>query len=121
MALWIQDGGLERHIRRIRRVYQERRDHLVERLSTLAFFRDHCGFATPQGGMNLWLDIGRDPRNVVDAARAQGLLLSGEHLYLTQDRRHEARHLRLGYAAHDEREMTKSLAILQSCLKGKVR
>lgn len=118
VALWIQEGGFERHLRRLRRIYRERRDHLLERLTAQAFFRDHCAFTAPLGGMNLWLDIGCHPGKIVEKARQQGLLLSGEHLYLTADRRHEARHLRLGYAAHDEREMKKGLGILQKILQG---
>ncbi|WP_141735249.1 aminotransferase-like domain-containing protein [Oligoflexus tunisiensis] len=116
VALWIQDGGLGRHLRRLRRIYRERRDHLVEYLSNRGFFRDHCAFEAPQGGMNLWLDIGRNPQDIVEKAREAGLLLSGEHLYVTPERRPEARHLRLGYAAHDEREMKKALALLQKIL-----
>ncbi len=121
VALWIKDGGLERHLRRLRRIYHERRDHLLERLTTQSFFRDHCSFHAPQGGMNLWLDIGCHPEKIVERARTEGLLLSGEHLYLTADRQHEARHLRLGYAAHDEREMKKALSILQKVLQNESR
>lgn len=121
VALWIQDGGLERHLRRLRRVYQQRRDHLVERLSTRAFFQERCAFTIPKGGMNLWLDIGCNSKPVVEKARERGLLLSGEHLYLTPERQHEARHLRLGFAAHDEKEMDKALHILETVLTKKSR
>jgi GntR family transcriptional regulator/MocR family aminotransferase len=117
VAFWIEDGGFERHLRRLRRIYQQRRDHLLECLATQAFFRDHCTFQAPQGGMNLWLDIGRDPKRVEEKAREQGLLLSGEHLYVTEEQRSEARHLRLGYAAHDEKEMQKALGILKKILQ----
>jgi len=117
VALWIQDGAFERHLRRLRRVYHERRDHLVERLAGNAFFRDHCSFEIPQGGMNLWLKIPCDTQSAADKARELGLLLSGEHLYLAPERRREASHLRLGYAAHDEREMNKALKILQRVLE----
>lgn len=117
VALWIEDGGFERHLRRLRRVYQERRDHLIYRLERSSFFRDHTRWEAPKGGMNLWLDLGQHPEAVVERAHKAGLLLSGEHLYLADDKRQHARHLRLGYAAHDEREMNRALGVLEKAMQ----
>ncbi|MDQ3231425.1 MAG: PLP-dependent aminotransferase family protein [Pseudobdellovibrionaceae bacterium] len=117
VALWMQDGGFGRHLRRLRRTYQGRRDHLVEQLETLSFFRQETSFVAPKGGMNLWLDLKRNPQVIAERARREGLLLSSEHLYLAPGRQHEARHLRLGFAAHDEREMNRALKILQRVMQ----
>lgn len=117
VALWMEEGGLERHIRRIRKTYHERRDHLLWCLQKDSFLSEACRYQAPKGGMNLWLDIGQHPASVTEHARAEGLLLSGGHLYMAPDDASQARHLRLGFASHNEREMTQALRILRNVLR----
>jgi GntR family transcriptional regulator/MocR family aminotransferase len=51
--LW-RDGDLDRHLRKARKAYQERRDHLA------AALRHHLGkgwrFQAPAGGLSLWVE-----------------------------------------------------------------
>lgn len=62
MALWMAQGGFERHLRRMRRVYQSRRDRMVAALGDVARFR------VPDGGMSVWADFGVDSRRLAQVA-----------------------------------------------------
>ncbi len=116
IGLWMRDGGFERHVRRLTRVYHQRRDHVVAALEDSSFFRNHCTFFVPKGGMNLWLDTRRSSVRVCEAAARKGLLLSGEHLYKSHPS-HRSTHLRLGFTAHEETEMIKALQLLERAIK----
>ena len=56
VARWIDSGGFERHLRRMRRVYQERRDALVDALSAGRGAGLPLDWGVPDGGMALWLN-----------------------------------------------------------------
>jgi GntR family transcriptional regulator / MocR family aminotransferase len=51
VADWIEGGELERHARRMRRVYRARRDALTD---ALARFLPALQFTAPGGGMAIW-------------------------------------------------------------------
>ncbi|HWL84450.1 MAG TPA: PLP-dependent aminotransferase family protein [Polyangiaceae bacterium] len=103
IAELFEDGLLQRHARKMRRVYESRRDLLA------ALLRQKLGgvvsFAVPAGGMSLWLAV--DPELDVelwaDRALARGISFSTGRTF---DFRHRVRPtLRLGYSGLDEREL----------------
>ncbi|HSB63388.1 MAG TPA: PLP-dependent aminotransferase family protein [Thermoanaerobaculia bacterium] len=53
VAELIEDGELARHVRRVRRLYRERRDLLASALE--AEFGSEVSFRVPTGGMALWV------------------------------------------------------------------
>jgi GntR family transcriptional regulator / MocR family aminotransferase len=53
VADMIQDGELQRHVARVRRVYQQRREILSSALTRT--FKDDAEFALSPGGMALWV------------------------------------------------------------------
>jgi GntR family transcriptional regulator/MocR family aminotransferase len=53
VAELIRDGDLARHIRKVRKLYEERRDFLVERLRQE--MGDRLAFDVPKGGLALWV------------------------------------------------------------------
>jgi GntR family transcriptional regulator/MocR family aminotransferase len=53
IASLIEDGELQRHVARVRRVYADRRDLLAGLLSRT--FGDEVEFTSPSGGMALWV------------------------------------------------------------------
>lgn len=77
----IRDGDLARHIRRARRLYQERRDLLA------GLLRERLGgqldFAVPEGGMALWAEAapGFDLEGWVGRCRGQNLVLNPGRVY----------------------------------------
>jgi GntR family transcriptional regulator/MocR family aminotransferase len=106
MSSWMADGGLERHLRRMRKIYQRR----LELMSGL-LREAGMSFRKPHGGMSLWVDLGVDSDVVVRYAEEEGLRLRPGRAYAL-DAKREVRHLRLGFASSDESEMIEGLELL---------
>lgn len=111
VARWMDNGGFERHLRRMRRVYQERRDALVSALTAGRRSGLPLEWAVPDGGMALWLDCGMDADAVAREARARGVLVLPESRYrFNADR--PGTHLRLGYASRTPEEIDGGMSLL---------
>jgi GntR family transcriptional regulator/MocR family aminotransferase len=104
VARWIDNGGFERHLRRMRRVYLERRDALVETLSAGRNAGLPLDWSVPDGGMALWLDCGVDADAVAREAKARKVLVTPESHYRFAGTR-AGTHLRLGYASQTPQEI----------------
>lgn len=111
IAIWMEEGGFDRHLRRLRKTYQQRRDHLVDYLRESPVFRSRVEFSVPKGGINLWLNTFCSTASLCLSAKNAGVLVSGEHEYVGGDAKKKSlgTHLRLGYAAHTEAEMEVAL------------
>jgi GntR family transcriptional regulator / MocR family aminotransferase len=76
LADFLERGELDRHLRRTRAVYRDRRDALVGALGRLV---PECAIAGVAAGLHLVvrLPAGTDEQAVLDAARSRGVGLSG--------------------------------------------
>ncbi|MGH2822106.1 MAG: PLP-dependent aminotransferase family protein, partial [Thermoleophilaceae bacterium] len=76
LADFLERGELDRHLRRTRSIYRERRDILVGALARLL---PHCPPAGVAAGLHLVVRLpsGTDEQAVLDAARSRGLGISG--------------------------------------------
>ncbi|WP_146652545.1 PLP-dependent aminotransferase family protein [Labilithrix luteola] len=115
LAHWIDDGALERHLRRTRKVYARRRDAMVEALREFVVARGLGSFATPTGGLAIWLGLlGSDASAVAREALRRGVLVIPEASL--QLRAGEDSHLRLGFASLTEAEARASLRVMRDAL-----
>src|SRR5207248_2051560 len=57
VAELLEDGTVQRHLRRARRIYQARRDAFVAALQSR--FAGALSFVPPSGGMAVWARVGR--------------------------------------------------------------
>lgn len=108
VARWMDNGGFERHLRRMRRVYQERRDALVDALSHGRSAGLPLDWSVPDGGMALWLDCGVNSDAVAREAKGRKVLVTPESNYRIAPARGGTRpgtHLRLGYASQGPQEI----------------
>ncbi len=107
VAELFEDGTLQRHVWRTKRIYAERRDALAEALRTQ--LGGSLQFAVPKGGLALWAKV--DPRldldRWVERAAALGVAMSPGRRY-TLSRRPSA-HLRLGFARHTPEELDEAV------------
>ena len=78
IARWMESGGFERHLKRMRRVYQERRDAIVETLEAGQRRGLALDWCPPDGGMALWLDSGADSELVATRAAERGVYVASE-------------------------------------------
>jgi GntR family transcriptional regulator/MocR family aminotransferase len=110
LAELMEDGELQRHFWRMRRKYQARRDHCVREL------RNHLGgwleVSLPPGGMALWGRVNRKLPVAAfhDQASRRGVVFQPGKWFTWGER--ETQHVRLGYAALTEREMSLAVARL---------
>lgn len=96
VARWMRDGGFERHMRRMRRVYEERRDAAVAALERGRERGLDLGWRAPDGGMALWVETARDSAKLAAAAEERGIYVSPEAEHRLK--RGAGTHVRLGFA-----------------------
>ena len=115
IAKLFEDGELLRHLRRMRRVYERRRDALatalVRRLGSALTFQ------IPNGGMALWVRAADDidiPR-WEQAGRKLDVLFKGAGMLDFGGR--PLQNLRLGFTYNDEEELTEAALRMARALK----
>lgn len=99
----LEDGEIQRHSRRMRRVYHARRDAMVK--AATRHLGDVLSFRVPQGGLAIWARVSRsiDVEAWAERAERQGVLLQTGRRFTFDGRAHPS--LRLGYAPVDEDEI----------------
>nr|WP_276519258.1 PLP-dependent aminotransferase family protein [Corallococcus exiguus] len=114
IAELLEDGTLQQHARRARRVYKERRDHLQEQLSRSPALRAAFTYSVPTGGLALWLRLRQGSAESLAArARDERLLIAPGSTYLPKGR---LAALRFGFAAHDTNELSRICDALSRCV-----
>ena len=110
LQAFLQDGGLDRHLERIRPAYLARRDRM------LAGLRDHmpadAQWSRPDGGLFIWLRLpdGIDGDDLHLAARQAGVHYSRGPLFHHDGSGRQC--LRLAYSAATLEEIDRGVAIL---------
>lgn len=108
LADFIAEGHLQRHIRRMRRVYGARRAALVESLHR--YFGDRVQIRGDEAGMHLLVRF-QDPDIERKAAAAKVQLISSAAYYLTEP---PAGEFILGFSAIGERPIREAIRRLHS-------
>jgi GntR family transcriptional regulator/MocR family aminotransferase len=114
VAKLIDDGEVQRHARRARRIYHARRDYLTNALRKA--FPQVLYFEPPAGGMAIWAkaDAEIDVDSWAERAVKRGVVFSpAKHFTFDGKPRQE---LRLGFAALDETELADAVKRLRSAL-----
>jgi GntR family transcriptional regulator/MocR family aminotransferase len=110
MAELLEDGELQRHMRRTQRVYRARRDHMVSELSRQ--LGAWLSFRLPSGGMALWAQVAPELPVNDWLARAEELgVMAQPGSLFTFDRRAQ-QNVRVGYAALSETELSEAVSRL---------
>jgi GntR family transcriptional regulator / MocR family aminotransferase len=114
VAQMLDDGDVQRHARRARRVYQARRDSVVKALR--ADFSDCVSFTVPAGGVAIWCETaaGIDVDAWAQRARQKGLLINTARHYSFDGRARP--YFRVCFASLTTEEMADALRRLQAAL-----
>jgi GntR family transcriptional regulator/MocR family aminotransferase len=121
VAELIEDGELQRHARRMRRIYQARRDAFVAALERR--LGGALTFHVPPGGMSLWARAARgiDADRWCACAAAHGVgFVPGSAYVLPGDARAWQRWrgcLRLGYGGYEPRRLEEAVGRLAAALR----
>jgi GntR family transcriptional regulator / MocR family aminotransferase len=114
VAELLEDGEVQRHARRVRRIYEARRDALAGALAeTLG---SALSFERPAGGMALWARVaaGIDTETWSDRSLAKGAAFATGRRFAFDGRRHPF--VRLGFACLDEREIAEAVRRMAAAL-----
>src|SRR5262249_47799191 len=121
LADFISEGHLERHLRRMRTIYNNRRQTLVRALET--HFGDHVTILGENAGMSLMIRLRSEMNDheIERLALESGVgLLSARHYYLGEERPNNVDNtveFLLGYAGMNERRIREGARRLAKILK----
>jgi len=110
----LEEGEIQRHIRRAKRVYAERRARLASLLE--ARFSSVLTFRLPSGGTAIWTRVAADVPVDAWAAHAAelGLVIQPARQFAFDGKTRP--YLRLGFAQHEEREVREALRRMEVAL-----
>lgn len=107
MARWMAGGGFERHLRRMRRLYERR----MEAMATALEAHGYAGrFRRPGGGMSLWVEMGVPSRELSLRAKRHGVAVRPAQEYRLDGA--DATCLRLGFASSTEADIAEGISRL---------
>lgn len=111
----LRDGEILRHLRRVRKVTDERRETMVDRL--LLHLHPAVSVKNPREGLSLWLSVAGDiPLEAwTERCLAHGVVVYPGSLYDLH--RHPLPHLSLGFAAHTVEEQNEACRRMALALK----
>jgi GntR family transcriptional regulator/MocR family aminotransferase len=114
IAELIKLGEIKRHMKKVVKIYKQRRDHFCEQLNSLG---DLVQFSVPEGGMAVWARF--DPKLPLPAFSAQcrslGLVISSG-LINDQVSSKPLNAARLGFAFVNEAEASKAISIMKQVI-----
>ena len=100
---FIKNGDLDRHIKKVMKIYKARRDLFCSLLKE--YFSDVFKFEKPKGGMAVWLTLDKKYtwKSVVDSAIKHKLEIGDYTRYDHANTKHNA--IRMGFATYNEEEI----------------
>lgn len=113
-AEFIKSGDLDRHIRKVMKIYKQRRDLFCRLLKDeLSGF---LTFETPKGGMAIWITLHKDYtwKQVEEKAVTYQLNIGGWQRYDLAQTNHNA--IRMGFASYTEEEIYKLIGKLKNTM-----
>jgi GntR family transcriptional regulator / MocR family aminotransferase len=110
VAELIEDGDVQRHVRKSRRIYLERRDAMAARLTRE--LGNAVSVTVPVGGTALWVGVAPDidAERWCQAAAAKGVIFETGARFAF-DNQHLP-YIRLGYAGYREAELADAVRLL---------
>jgi len=112
---FLEEGGLERHLKRVRPAYVERRDRLQNALDQ--HFPDGVHWTRPTGGLFIWVTLPGevDSNELFLAARQRGVLFSRGELFHVGGSGRDT--LRLGFGGVAPERIPEGIAVLGELIR----
>jgi len=114
LATLIRNGDVGRHLKKVNRVYEARRDRLCSLLD--GELQGVVTYKRPSGGMAIWVSLDkRYPlEGISDRAARKGLYVSNGKIYNTHKTDYNS--FRWGFASLTEEELEEAVRIFRECV-----
>ena len=114
LAALIRNGDVGRHLKKVNKIYEARRDRLCLLLDSK--LGDVVSYSMPSGGMAVWASFGKKYplKTVAEKAAKQGVYISNGQMYNTHNTVYNS--VRMGFAGLTEAEMEEAIGILAGCV-----
>ena len=114
LGAWIKEGGFEKHLRKMRRIYESRYYFMEDQLQKL---KSSCeiSWISPTGGMSIWVNLHKDSKKISDLAKKKSVFFQNENDMDYLDSR--GTYLRIGFASVNEIEIVEGIEVLKSLIE----
>ncbi|MBI4566155.1 MAG: PLP-dependent aminotransferase family protein [Planctomycetes bacterium] len=114
LADLMEDGEVQRHLRRAQKIYQARQSFMVRTLKSV--LEKELSFKIPPGGTDIWAKVasGIDPETWAARAAKRGVLFRPGAFFAVDGRPRPF--IRLGYGGLDEKEIKEAVSRLAAAL-----
>lgn len=109
VARWMADGAFARHLRKLTRTYEQRRDHMEKCLNQIKQQGLELDYKVPDGGMAMWVKTPLDAAKLAEQGLKKSIYIQTEndfHLNITDSLN---RYIRLGFAGMSENNAEQGL------------
>ncbi|ACT60251.1 MocR-like pyridoxine biosynthesis transcription factor PdxR [Hirschia baltica] len=113
VAQLINSGELQRHSRKVKKIYSTRRENFAQTLRNQ--FGNVVEFRIPEGGLAFWLRIKTDLDALEARAKSQNLTLASSRSFVTRD--DASTGLRIGFASLTEDEAQTAITRLAASVQ----
>jgi GntR family transcriptional regulator/MocR family aminotransferase len=116
VARWMKDGAFERQLRKATRIYQKRRQCMVNVLNGFKNEGYDIEFTIPPGGMALWVNVGGNAKEISLLARKEGIFLLAENSFHLSNKNDDDQYIRLGFSGQSEENIKLGLMLIKPLL-----
>jgi GntR family transcriptional regulator/MocR family aminotransferase len=114
-------GDFERYLRKATKVYNQRRDFMVQQLMHYQTLGKVTSFAVPDGGMAMWVEISQSAEKLAKKALDNGIFIQQETQFLVDKTQSQDRFIRLGFAGMNIENIELGLKCIFTLIKGNKR
>lgn len=109
VARWMADGAFARHLRKLTRIYEQRRDHMVKCLTQLKQQGIDIEYKVPDGGMAMWVKTPFDAAKLAQQGLAKSIYIQTENDFYLNLPDSLNRYIRLGFSGMSENDAERGL------------
>lgn len=101
IARWMKAGDFERYLRKATKVYNQRRDFMVQQITYYQSLGKVKSFTVPDGGMAMWVEVNQSAEKLAKQALENGIFIQQEGQFLIERDQSQDCFIRLGFAGMD--------------------
>jgi len=112
ISRWMANGNFERYLRKVTKIYQQRRDCMLRQLSHYQQQQQLTAFTSPDGGMAVWVELNQSAKAFSMNAKSNGIFVQYQSHFMLNQTDDNDRFIRLGFAGMSSQKIEKGLACL---------